>query len=38
MDFKIGFMDDILSDKEPFVQNSRMHYKDADYKNEHRDY
>lgn len=31
MDFKIVFIDDNLSEKEPFVQNIRMHYKDADY-------
>lgn len=31
MEFKIVFIDDNLSEKEPFVQNIRMHYKDADY-------
>lgn len=31
MDFKIVFIDDNLSEKEPFVQNIRIHYKDADY-------
>lgn len=31
MDFKIVIIDDNLSEKEPFVQNIRMHYKDADY-------
>lgn len=31
MGFKIVFIDDNLSEKEPFVQNIRMHYKDADY-------
>lgn len=32
MDFKIVFIDDNLSEEEPFVQNIRKHYKDADYK------
>lgn len=32
MDFKIVFIDDNLSEDEPFVQNIRKHYKDADYK------
>lgn len=32
MDFKIVFIDDNLSEEEPFVQNIRRHYKDADYK------
>ncbi|MCF2615313.1 hypothetical protein [Leyella stercorea] len=32
MDFKIVFIDDNLSVDEPFVQNIRKHYKDADYK------
>lgn len=31
MDFKIVIIDDNMSEKEPFVQNIRMHYKDADY-------
>ena len=31
MDFKIVIIDDNLTEKEPFVQNIRMHYKDADY-------
>ncbi len=31
MDFKIVIIDDNLSEKEPFVQNIRMNYKDADY-------
>lgn len=31
MYFKIVFIDDNLSEKEPFVQNIRMHYQDADY-------
>ena len=30
MDFKIVFIDDNMSEKEPFVQNIRKHYKDAD--------
>ena len=32
MDFKIVFIDDNMSEKEPFVQNIRKHYKDADSK------
>lgn len=32
MDFMIVFIDDNLSEEEPFVQNIRKHYKDADYK------
>ena len=32
MDFKIVFIDDNLSEEDPFVQNIRKHYKDADYK------
>ena len=32
MDFKIVFIDDNLTEKEPFVQNIRKLYKDADYK------
>ena len=31
MDFKIVIIDDNLTEKEPFVQNIRMHYEDADY-------
>ena len=31
MDFKIVIIDDNLTEKEPFVQNIMMHYKDADY-------
>lgn len=31
MDFKTVIIDDNMSEKEPFVQNIRMHYKDADY-------
>lgn len=31
MDFKIVFIDDNMSEKEPFVQNIRKYYKDADY-------
>ena len=31
MDFKIVFIDDNMSEKEPFVQNIRKHYRDADY-------
>lgn len=31
MSFKVVFIDDNLSVNEPFVQNIRMHYKDADY-------
>lgn len=31
-DFRIVFIDDNLSEEEPFVQNIRKHYKDADYK------
>ena len=30
MDFKIVFIDDNMSEKEPFVQNIIKHYKDAD--------
>ena len=30
MDFKIVFIDDNMSEKEPFVQNIRKHYEDAD--------
>jgi len=33
MDFKIVFIDDNMSEKEPFVQNIRKHYK-ADKHNE----
>lgn len=33
MDFKIVFIDDNMSEKEPFVQNIRKHYKNADCKN-----
>lgn len=32
MDFKIVIIDDNMSETEPFVQNIRKHYKDADYK------
>lgn len=32
MDCKIVFIGDNLSENEPFVQNIRKHYKDADYK------
>lgn len=31
MDFKIVFIDDNLTENEPFVQNIRKRYKDADY-------
>ena len=30
MDFKIVVIDDNMSVKEPFIQNIRKHYKDAD--------